>query len=287
MTVAVTLFALLELYKQGEATWHQAEPFGEIAIEPLRSDGPTQGCRHERAGPDPRGAAVPVARAGQRRRAGRGARQCTPDELREALDELRERFAPGARGLELREVAGGFTLTSAPDTEAAARRLLAKPRTPPLTPGAGRDAGDRRLPGAGLAARDHADPRRQRRLGRVDAARARADRGGRPLAVRRGPVPHDAAVPQAVRPATRSTTCPTRGQWDPTPDEEADLRERLLRAGDARAGVPDQPAPRCRLSEPSVASARRGRRRLVPGSWQRAEAGAGRWWRALFGVSAR
>jgi len=35
VTVAVTLFALLELYKQGEATWHQAQPFGEIAIEPL------------------------------------------------------------------------------------------------------------------------------------------------------------------------------------------------------------------------------------------------------------
>jgi segregation and condensation protein A len=32
VTVAVTLFALLELYKQGEATWTQAEPFGEIAI---------------------------------------------------------------------------------------------------------------------------------------------------------------------------------------------------------------------------------------------------------------
>ena len=30
MTVAVTLFALLELYKQGEATWRQPEPFAEI-----------------------------------------------------------------------------------------------------------------------------------------------------------------------------------------------------------------------------------------------------------------
>jgi segregation and condensation protein A len=35
VTVAVTLFALLELYKRGEATWSQAEPFGEIAIESL------------------------------------------------------------------------------------------------------------------------------------------------------------------------------------------------------------------------------------------------------------
>jgi segregation and condensation protein A len=33
VTVAVTLFALLELYKQGEATWEQPEPFGEIAIQ--------------------------------------------------------------------------------------------------------------------------------------------------------------------------------------------------------------------------------------------------------------
>ena len=33
VTIAVTLFALLELYKQGEATWTQDEAFGEIAIE--------------------------------------------------------------------------------------------------------------------------------------------------------------------------------------------------------------------------------------------------------------
>ncbi len=32
VTVAVTLFALLELYKQGEATWTQDEPFGAIEI---------------------------------------------------------------------------------------------------------------------------------------------------------------------------------------------------------------------------------------------------------------
>src|SRR5205807_10153094 len=33
VTVAVTLFALLELYKQGEATWVQEEPFGAIQVE--------------------------------------------------------------------------------------------------------------------------------------------------------------------------------------------------------------------------------------------------------------
>jgi chromatin segregation and condensation protein Rec8/ScpA/Scc1 (kleisin family) len=38
MTVAITLFALLELYKQGEARWAQDEPFGPIAIEPITRD---------------------------------------------------------------------------------------------------------------------------------------------------------------------------------------------------------------------------------------------------------
>jgi segregation and condensation protein A len=34
VTVAVTVWALLELYKRGEATWVQDEPFGDIAITP-------------------------------------------------------------------------------------------------------------------------------------------------------------------------------------------------------------------------------------------------------------
>ena len=32
MTVCVTLYALLELYKRGEAAWEQAECFGEITV---------------------------------------------------------------------------------------------------------------------------------------------------------------------------------------------------------------------------------------------------------------
>jgi segregation and condensation protein A len=36
VTVAVTLFALLELYKQGECTWTQEEPFGEVRVEARR-----------------------------------------------------------------------------------------------------------------------------------------------------------------------------------------------------------------------------------------------------------
>lgn len=33
VTQAVTVFALLELYKQGEAIWHQSAPFAEITVE--------------------------------------------------------------------------------------------------------------------------------------------------------------------------------------------------------------------------------------------------------------
>jgi segregation and condensation protein A len=34
MTIAVTVYSVLELYKQGELSWEQGEPFGEIRIEP-------------------------------------------------------------------------------------------------------------------------------------------------------------------------------------------------------------------------------------------------------------
>ncbi len=42
MTVAVTLFALLELYKRGEADWEQRESFGEIAIHAQAHQAPAK-----------------------------------------------------------------------------------------------------------------------------------------------------------------------------------------------------------------------------------------------------
>src|SRR3569833_2771924 len=56
------------------------------------------------------------------------------DEVANALTELQAAYAPGERGLVIKEVAGGYTLATDPASEAAARKLLAKPRTPPLTP---------------------------------------------------------------------------------------------------------------------------------------------------------
>jgi segregation and condensation protein A len=41
VTVAVTLFAVLELYKHGELTWQQDEPFGEITIAAPAVAGPS------------------------------------------------------------------------------------------------------------------------------------------------------------------------------------------------------------------------------------------------------
>jgi segregation and condensation protein A len=43
MTVAVTVFALLELYKRGEAWWEQGESFGEIAVHAVAAATPLRG----------------------------------------------------------------------------------------------------------------------------------------------------------------------------------------------------------------------------------------------------
>src|SRR3954447_8497013 len=60
--------------------------------------------------------------------------ECSEDDFAAALEELKAAFAPGERGLELRELAGGWTRATPPDTENAARRRLSKPRPPPLSP---------------------------------------------------------------------------------------------------------------------------------------------------------
>ena len=50
-----------------------------------------------------------------------------------SIEQLRVAGESGERGIVLREIAGGYVLASSPATEQAARRLFAKPRTPPLT----------------------------------------------------------------------------------------------------------------------------------------------------------
>jgi segregation and condensation protein B len=160
-----------------------------------------------------------------------------PDDIEAALAELREAYAPGARGLVLREVAGGFTLATAPEAEPAARRLLAKPRTPPLTPAQAET----------LAIVAYLQPVSRPEITRIRGVSA--DSASATL-LERGLV-EEAGRSQFGAVLSRTTPLflklfglgsleylPDPARWDPRPDEEADLRERLLRAGEQRAGGP-------------------------------------------------
>jgi len=159
-----------------------------------------------------------------------------PDDVTTALGELREEYAPGRRGLILKEVAGGFTLATDPDAEAAAKRLLAKPRTPPLTP----------AQAEALSIVAYLQP-----VSRPEMARIRgvASESATATLLERGLI-EESGRSQFGAVLYRTTplflklfgiagleALPDPGQWDPTPEEEGELRERLLRAGDARAGV--------------------------------------------------
>jgi segregation and condensation protein B len=162
--------------------------------------------------------------------------ECSEEELAEALAELGEAFAPGARGLELRELAGGWTLATAPDTEAAARRLLSKPRTPPLSPAQAET----------LAIVAYLQPVSRPEITRIRGVSADSAAG---TLLERGLIEESGRSPfGAVLYRTTSLflklfgmasldDLPDVAEWDPSPEEEADLRERLLRAGEARAGT--------------------------------------------------
>ena len=137
----------------------------------------------------------------------------------------------------LREVAGGWTLASHPDAEEAARRLLARPRTPPLTPAQAET----------LAIVAYLQP-----VSRPEVARIRgvASESATAALLERGLI-EEAGRSQFGAVLYRTTPLflklfglrslddlPDVEQWDPSPEEEAALRDRLLRAGEARAASP-------------------------------------------------
>ena len=159
-----------------------------------------------------------------------------PDDLAPVLEELREEFAEGRRGLVLREVAGGWTLATDPVAEPAARRLLAKPRTPPLSPAQAET----------LSIVAYLQP-----VSRPEVARIRgvASDSATATLLERGLI-EEAGRSQFGAVLYRTTPLmlklfgldsldelPDPSAWDPSPEEQADLRDRLLRAGDARAGA--------------------------------------------------
>ena len=152
-----------------------------------------------------------------------------------ALAELAERYAPGRSGIHLRELGGGFTFASDPESEEAARRLFSRPRASVLTPAQAET----------LAIVAYLQPVSRPEITRIRGVSA--DSAASTL-LERGLV-EESGRSQFGAVLYRTTTqflklfglrsleeLPDVAQWDPTPEEQAELRDRLLRAGEARTG---------------------------------------------------
>jgi segregation and condensation protein B len=160
--------------------------------------------------------------------------EASEGQVEEAIGLLRDDLAEGRRGIVLREVAGGFSLASDPDSEAAARRLLAKPRTPPLT----------QAQAETLAIVAYLQPVTRPEIARIrgvtseSAVQTLSERG---LIEETGRSQFGAAIFKTTELFERLfglaglDQLPDPSQFDPTPDDERELRERLLKAGDQRA----------------------------------------------------
>jgi segregation and condensation protein B len=162
------------------------------------------------------------------------ATEATEGQVEEAIGLLREDLAEGKRGVVLREVAGGFSLASEPASEAAARRLLAKPRTPPLT----------QAQAETLAIVAYLQPVTRPEVARIrgvtseSAVQTLAERG---LIEESGRSQFGAAIFKTTELFERlfglsgMDQLPDPSKFDPTPEDERELRERLLKAGEQRS----------------------------------------------------
>ena len=162
------------------------------------------------------------------------ATEATEGQVEEAIGLLRDDLAEGKRGVVLREVAGGFALASEPDSEAAARRLLAKPRTPPLT----------QAQAETLAIVAYLQPVTRPEVARIrgvtseSAVQTLAERG---LIEESGRSQFGAAIFKTTELFERlfglsgMDQLPDPSKFDPTPEDERELRERLLKAGEQRS----------------------------------------------------
>jgi len=153
-----------------------------------------------------------------------------------ALERLREHYEFERRGLLLRELAGGYVLASHPEAEEAARRLLAKPRTPPLTPAQAET----------LAIVAYLQPVSRPEIARIRGVAAESavatllERG---LVQESGRSQFGAVLYRTTELFLRLfglrslDELPDPGVFDPSPELRTELRERLLRAGEARASA--------------------------------------------------
>ncbi len=165
-----------------------------------------------------------------------------PHEVQTGLERLREGYEFDRRGLVLRELAGGWALSSHPDAEEAARRLLAKPRTPPLTPAQAET----------LAVVAYLQPVARPEIARIRGVNAES---ATQTLLERGLV-EESGRSQFGAILYRTTPLflrlfgldslaglPDIATWDPEPGVAASLRDRLMRAGEQRAGIAPAPEP--------------------------------------------
>jgi segregation and condensation protein B len=153
-----------------------------------------------------------------------------------ALERLREQFEFDRRGLVVRELAGGYLLATHPDAEPAARRLLAKPRTPPLTAAQAET----------LAIVAYLQPVSRPEIARirgVSAESAVATLLERGMIEESGRSQFGAILYRTTQLFLRLfglnslDDLPDSRAFDPSPEVESELRDRLLKAGEARAGA--------------------------------------------------
>jgi segregation and condensation protein B len=164
------------------------------------------------------------------------AAEVSEGEVVEALARLREHYAEGFRGVVLREVGGGFTLATDPVSERAARRLLARPRTPPLT----------QAQAECLAAVAYLQPVSRPEIARIRGVASESAVG---TLLERGLIEESGrsrfgailyrttALFEKLFGLSGVDSLPDPATFDPSPEEEGELRDRLLRAGDQRSGA--------------------------------------------------
>jgi segregation and condensation protein B len=161
--------------------------------------------------------------------------QATAEDVQAALELLAEQYAPGRRGIRLRELGGGWTFASDPASEDAARRLFSRPRVSTLTPAQAET----------LAIVAYLQPVSRPEITRIrgvsaDSATATLlDRGLIEEAGHSqfGAVLYRTGVQFLKLFGLRTLDeLPDLARWDPGAEEQEELRERLLRAGEARAG---------------------------------------------------
>jgi segregation and condensation protein B len=155
----------------------------------------------------------------------------------------------------LRRLAGGYTLSSHPDAELAARRLLARPRTPPLTSAQAET----------LAIIAYLQPVSRPEIARIrgvsaeSAATTLLERG---LVEESGRSQFGAVLYRTTELFLKLfglgelSELPEIAGFDPSPEFEQQLRERLLQAGEVRAGVAGRtigPQPLPGADEPALA----------------------------------